>query len=470
MPFTHNNDFIKKIFGLWFIALIGVWIFAAYFNVFEAPRNILEGITALNWIILSVILYVTLPKGMWSTCFIFFSVLGVFHIGLVLANSVNGITDEDTLYQISWWFYNVETENAIHVVNLAMIGFALSAILFSSKAHASVATNQSELVYRKRLFHIGGILLGFFVAIFFILTIATGAINSYGTYLLVMSANPLISFVFSYLYFFIGIAFVFVCVSYNKGFGYIYFGLFAVWALFAFKIGLRGEVMFPGAVAGCMLGRKGAPIKGYILLIGIVVFLIVTGIVKNARVSGDYSGNVAVNPLNAIAEMGSSLRAVQETIKWRKHDSFELLMGGSYWAPFERQFALFIPQLERIDIEDDGRLLNVVVQKRAGPIGFSAIAEAYINFGEKGVIIVFFLIGWVMARLDSSATTVRNDILIGVALLPIFVTIRNSFIHVPVQIILGLILASLLMYIGFRKEDQFADKKNNKRADICKST
>ena len=460
MQFTHNKLLIQKIFGLWVIALAGVWIFAAYFNVFEAPRDLLEGITALNWIILSVILYVTLPKGMWSICFIFFSVVGVFHIGLVLANSVNGITDEDTLYQISWWFYNVETENAIHVVNLAMIGFALGAILFSSTTNdMDISTVQSQVTYRRRLFHMGGVLLGVFVVIFFALTITTGAISSYGAYLAVMNSNPLIAMIFSYLYFFIGVAFVFVCVSYSKGFGYLYFGLFAIWALFAFKIGLRGEVMFPSAVAGCMLGRKGPPIKGYILAIGIIVFLIITGIVKNARVSGDYSGDVGINPLNAIAEMGSSLRAVQETIKWRKNDNFELLLGTSYWAPFERQFALFIPQLERINVEDDGRLLNIVVQKRAGPIGFSAIAEAYINFGEKGVIIVFFLIGWIMAKFDSSTSNIRNDILIGVALLPIFVTIRNSFIHVPVQIILGLILASLLMYIGYKKEERFTDKE-----------
>jgi hypothetical protein len=460
MQFTHDKTLIQKFLGVWIIALVGGWVFAAYFNVFEAPRHILEIITALNWIILSVILCVTLPKGMWSICFIFFSVVGVFHIGLVLANSVNGITDKDTIYQISWWFYNVETENAIHVVNLAIISFALSAILFSTKTDDVLNIDSSQIAYRKRLFHIGGILLGCFITLFFTLTIATGAISSYGAYLEVMATNPLISMIFSYLYFFIGVAFVFVCVSYGKGFGYIYFALFAVWALFAFKIGLRGEVMFPTAVAGCMLGRKGAPISGYILVIGIVVFLIVTGIVKNARVSGDYSADVGVNPLNAIAEMGSSLRAVQETIKWRKNDNFQLLMGGSYWAPFERQFALFIPQLERIKIEDDGRLLNIVVQKKAGPIGFSAIAEAYINFGEKGVIIVFFLIGWIMAKLDSSATTVRNDILIGVALLPVFVTIRNSFIHVPVQIILGILLASLLMYLGFKKEDQFADKNS----------
>ena len=460
MQFTHNKTLIQKVFGIWIITLVGGGIFATYFNIFEMPRNVLEGITTLNWLILSVILYVTLPKSMWSICFIFFSIVGVFHIGLIFANSVNGITDEDTLYQISRWFYNLETDNAIHVVNLAMVGFALGAILFSSYPDdKSISLDQSQIIYRKRLFHIGGVLLGIFVSIFFALTIATGAISSYGAYLAIVSSDPIIAGVFSYLYFFIGIAFVFVCVSYSKGFGYLYFALFAVWAFFAFKIGLRGEVMFPSAVAGCLLGRKGAPIKGYILAVGVVAFLILTGIVKNSRVSGDYSGEVAINPFNAIAEMGSSLRAVQETVKWRKNDHFELLLGASYWAPFERQFALFIPQLERINVEDDGRLLNIVVQKRAGPIGFSAIAEAYINFGEKGVLMIFFLMGWVMAKLDSSTSNIRNDILIGVALLPIFVTIRNSFIHVPVQIILGLILASLLMYLAYKKEQRFADSK-----------
>jgi hypothetical protein len=170
-------------------------------------------------------------------------------------------------------------------------------------------------------------------------------------------------------------------------------------------------------------------------------------------VSGDYSGELTINPLNAVAEMGSSLRAVQETVKWRKHENVELLLGGSYWAPFERQFALFIPQLERIDVQEDSRLLNIVVQKKAGPIGFSAIAEAYINFGEKGVIIVFFALAVLMAKMDSSASTIRNNIYIGVGLLPIFVTVRNSFIHVPVQLILGMLIASFVMYVAFKKDN-----------------
>jgi hypothetical protein len=365
VSFIQHKDLVQKIVGVWIITLVSIWVLAAYLNVFEAPRPLLEIITALNWLVLSAILYVTLPKGMWSICFIFLSVVGVFHIGLVLANSLNAITDDDILYQISRWFYRVETDNAIHVVNLAMLGFALGAIVFS-KYPAQVADKlTTDLMYRRRLFHIGGALLCLLIVIFFAITVLTGAISSYGIYLEVMSSNPLFALIFSYLYFFLGIAFVFVCVSYYPGLSYWYFFAFALWALFAFKIGLRGEVMFPSAVAACMLGRKGKPISGWLLAIILVAFLIVTGIVKNARVSGDYSGDMGINPLNAVAEMGSSLRAVQETIKWRKHDNFELLYGGSYWAPFERQFALFIPQLERIAVEDDGRLLNIVVQKKA---------------------------------------------------------------------------------------------------------
>ena len=91
-------------------------------------------------------------------------------------------------------------------------------------------------------------------------------------------------------------------------------------------------------------------------------------------------------------------------------------------------------------------------KKKAGPIGFSAIAEAYINFGEKGVILVFLGVAMLMAKLDSSASTIRNDIYIGIGLLPMFVTVRNSFIHVPVQMILGMFIATLVMYLAYKKD------------------
>lgn len=86
------------------------------------------------------------------------------------------------------------------------------------------------------------------------------------------------------------------------------------------------------------------------------------------------------------------------------------------------------------------------MQEKAGPIGFSPVAEAYLNFGEKGVLMVMFLFGALMAYFDSQPSKVRYDILVGVSLVPVFIMIRNSFTHVPVQVILGLVIAYLVMF------------------------
>ena len=155
--------------------------------------------------------------------------------------------------------------------------------------------------------------------------------------------------------------------------------------------------------------------------------------------------------MNAVAEMGSSLRAVQEVVSWRVNGD-ELMLGASYWAPFERQLALVLPQMERIPSADDERLLNVTVIKRAGPIGFSPVAEAYINFGESGVFAVFLLLGSLLAYLDNQTSKTRYDILLGVSLVPVFIMIRNSFAHVPVQIIIGQFVALTFMFLAKKKK------------------
>lgn len=444
-----NKPLFLKVLGVWVIAINCTIVFSVYFNVFEAPRGQLEVFTTINLLIIASIMAFTLPKGIWSICFIFFMSFSIFHGGLILANSVDAITDKDIIYQISFWYDNVETDNAIHLVNLGMIGFSVGAILFSRVAPV-VEEKEISDVFKKRIFNLGGFLLTFMVLVFFGAGFGTGAISSYGAYLSTLQSIPLLGVLFAYIYLFIGLGLVFVSVAYRPGFGYLYFIVFAVWAAFAFKLGLRGEVMFPGTVAACMIGRRGAPVNGFTLLIVMTVFLVLTGIVKNARISGDYSGVDSVNPLNAVAEMGSSLRAVQEVIKWRKQGD-ELLYGGSYWAPIERQLAHFVPGLNRKNAFEDPRLLNVVVQERAGPIGFSPVAEAYVNFGERGVLFVLFAFGALMAYFDNQASRLRYDVMVGTSLVPIFIMIRNSFTHVPVQVLVGLALAAIVMYVAKTK-------------------
>lgn len=447
-----NKPLFYKVAGVWLISMTGLIAFAAYFNIFEAPRSQLEVLTTVNYLVLMVFMALALPKGIWSICFIFYAAFGLFHGGLILANAFDAITDADIQYQISFWFFSAETENAIHLVNLGMAAFCLTAIIFSKSSILMIEPEKAPDKFNKRMFHMGGLVLTLMVGIFFLVSIAFGVIQSYGAYLNLLSNTPIFGTVYAYIYLLIGLGLVVVSVSYRPGFGVVYFGIFGVWALVAFKLGLRGEVMFPGTVAACMLGRRMVPIKTFTLMILVIVFLVATGIVKNARISGDYSAVDSINPLNAVAEMGSSLRAVQEVIKWRKQGD-DLLLGGSYWAPIERQLALLIPGLDRRNVNDDPRLLNVVVQKRAGPIGFSPVAEAYLNFGEKGVVFIFGILGIIMALLDNTRSRVRFDHFLGVTLVPVFIMIRNSFTHVPVQIILGIVLVWAMMYVASNRID-----------------
>ncbi|WP_246840499.1 O-antigen polysaccharide polymerase Wzy [Lacimicrobium sp. SS2-24] len=448
MQFTQTNPLMGKTLAIWFLLMAITLYLGVSAKALELSRLQLEWVASASWLILLLILANTLPRGIWSISFIFFASLGVFHVGLILTSSLGAITDEDILYHIAYWFYRDETTLAIEMVNLALLSFALGALL-TSKAYLPTYKARGGS-FNQRVYHFGGVLLITSMLGFFALSTFTGVLSSYGAYLNLLSQVPLLGVVYAYLYFFIGLGLVMVSATYRRGFTLFYFALFGLWALVAFRLGLRGEVMFPLMVSGAMFGRRNLTLGLPLILLLLVLFLTVTTIVKNARVSGDYTDIPTVNPLNGVAEMGASLRPVQEVIKWRAQGD-SMLYGGSYWAPFERQIALLVPGMQRVPAASDPRMLNVVVADRAGPIGFSPVAEAYANFGKGGVVLIMMLLGAVMGKLDNVPPSTRKDIVIGAALLPVFIMIRNSFTHVPVQVILGITISLLVIFLASTK-------------------
>ncbi|ALS98653.1 O-antigen polysaccharide polymerase Wzy [Lacimicrobium alkaliphilum] len=451
MQFTLNNQLLGKTLAIWLLLMALTLYLAVSSRAVEVDRDQLEWLASASWITLLLVLANTLPRGIWSISFIFFASLGIFHAGLIFTNSLGAITDEDILYHIGFWFYRDETTLAIELVNLAILGFALGTLLTSKASLPDYKTRGGS--FNQRVYHFGGLLLIASMLGFFALASFTGVLGSYGAYLDLLSKVPLLGVIYAYLYFFIGLGLVMVSATYRKGFTPLYFVLFGVWALIAFRLGLRGEVMFPLMVSGAMFGRRNLTLSVPVIMLLLVVFLTVTTIVKNARISGDYTDIPTFNPLNAVAEMGASLRPVQEVIKWQAEGD-TLLYGGSYWAPFERQIALIVPGMARVPATSDPRLLNVVVAERAGPIGFSPVAEAYANFGKGGVVFIMLLLGALMGKLDNIPPSTRKDIVIGAALLPVFIMIRNSFTHVPVQVILGVVISLAVIFLASGKGDR----------------
>jgi hypothetical protein len=145
--------------------------------------------------------------------------------------------------------------------------------------------------------------------------------------------------------------------------------------------------------------------------------------------------------------MGSSIRPVVEVVSWVKSGE-EHIYGQSYWAPIDRLMVYFVPNWTRPPVQDDDRLLNVLIQQRAGPIGFSPIAEAYWNFGKYGVAFIMFLTGVLLAWIDAWSPTQTNRLIAGFILFPLLIQVRNAFVFVPVNIIIGLLifLAMRLFY------------------------
>ena len=47
--------------------------------------------------------------------------------------------------------------------------------------------------------------------------------------------------------------------------------------------------------------------------------------------------------------------------------------------------------------------MSVVIAERAGPIGFSIVAEAYHNFASEGVVVVLLVVGFLFGRIDLSS-------------------------------------------------------------------
>ena len=216
---------------------------------------------------------------------------------------------------------------------------------------------------------------------------------------------------------------------------------FAGFALVALPIGLRTDVMFPIVaviVASARCGRTFSPLKAGAIALALLLLIPVVREIRTVGL-GAMPGAIAAPRLDALVEMGGSLRPVEQVVRWHAEgEPYEL--GASYWAPFERAAARLLPGLSVTAAENDLRLMNVLVLDRIGAIGFSPVAEAYRDFGALGVVFVLGLIGMGLAAID--AIRDRRTAVLAIATLypPLLINVRNSFVAVPVQCVAGVLL------------------------------
>jgi oligosaccharide repeat unit polymerase len=230
-------------------------------------------------------------------------------------------------------------------------------------------------------------------------------------------------------------------------------GISAVLSLFVLFLGYRSSVLFPGLI-GLILWRKSGGRIPVLLLVGALIFvLLVIPAIKHLRQMGAYN-QIDTQDLassfvqsegvgDVFIELGAIAGVVSNVLMWVPAES-EYRWGHSYARAFWESvpnLGLSISQSTRsmvgqeIDAEDLRPSewyiykYNRWMFKTGGGGGFSAVAEAYYNFGYAGVVIIFLLFGYWLVRIDVSRFELSPSLMVFccIGLWPLLTIVRNEF-------------------------------------------
>ena len=235
----------------------------------------------------------------------------------------------------------------------------------------------------------------------------------------------------------------------------------AVWSGTIFLLGFRGFALIPVITILAVLHKRGLNPPRWAVAAGGAVLLAAipaVTVMRDARL-GERSAVEALGsarPLAAVNEMGASLRPLVHTVHYMQTEP--LRAGSTYW----RGLLAVLPNLS-LDWQGGGYVpLDELppshwVTKQAAPwiyrhfggLGFSAVAEPYMNFGTPGVVVFFFLLPVALIgadRFDASRPT--RLALWAVLLGPLLWTTRNSFGTFFRPALLGLLVVVAARFVS----------------------
>ena len=210
--------------------------------------------------------------------------------------------------------------------------------------------------------------------------------------------------------------------------------------------GNRGEVLYPGIAALGILARRGLHPSRRLWLGGLLALFVVIPVISATRTAEP--GAAATqdwSPDAMFTELGFTLRPFVATVEWRADDE-PLALGRTYVIPLVRGVLRVVPVIERPTVEDTPWDVAVRLEGQ----GYSVVAEAFLNFGVFGVLLVMGLVGWLLGLADRTRTDLglaRSGGLLAIGMN----NIRNGFVFVPGQVVLILALAALGAWLGRRQ-------------------
>jgi hypothetical protein len=390
----------------------------------------------VSWVVCLALLAWGHPQHCFRPSAAYLLVFGLFHGGLLLGIAVEGadaFAVEDT-----WWIYDVHTPQAVSLVIAGMASFTLLAGLADRGVSA---VRPPDTVGSGALGLTGLAVQAAGLGIFGAVVLASGGAGLLsGGYTAFVEANQSdTTLAFGTL--FVGLGAVLAVAAGGRSRVGAWIG-FAAYAVVAFPIGERGEVLFL-LLAMLAIETRRRRLRPLWTVVGVVGTLFVSGLVRQTRLHGfaALSGSSwPAMPFDAVAEMGHSLRPSVVVVGWSA--AGEPFRDGATLVVVPVRFVESLVGWHGGPPAYDDRLFNVEIATRVGQIGGSPVAESFYNFGAVGVLLFMACCGAVLGWLEGRVRTPWADAALGVVLLPLLMQVRNSFAPVPVQLALG------LMFVG----------------------
>ncbi len=442
------------VFGLLFFVFISV-AQCEYLVVMETwSFSKLFSISIVIMLISVIYLMKSSKKTFWSIYSVYGIIFCLFHYGLILVIGLGFNLSSSFNSYLATWFYSYESKYAIILVNIGFTGLVagVSLVNLFRKKPEKVWDNSDESIpdLNNVLWKTGFFLISFSTFLWFLTVFRLGGFKlllrtSYPVFLAVTKGSHL-----NWLYFCMawGLIILAVCPpSRARRAGFL---IFSIFALVGLPLGLRGEVLFPVFSALAVVSMKKIPLsprKTFVLGICLLSAISLFKQIRHVGLGEFEPSSGQISPIGGLAELGGSIRPVVEAVSWAQAGE-PFIHGSSYWAPFDRAMIYLIPGWSRPPADEDVRLMNVLIQQRVGPIGFSPIAEAYRNFGKTGVLLIMLFTGILLAWMDLWPSTQIRQLAAGFILFPLLIQVRNGFVFVPSTIVMGFVLLFFMVQIS----------------------
>jgi hypothetical protein len=212
------------------------------------------------------------------------------------------------------------------------------------------------------------------------------------------------------------------------------------WVASIFFLGFRGFALIPGLVVLAVAAERGYRLPGWAAAALAAAMLAAIPMARAMREEAVRDRSLArswsqIQLLDGVVEMGGSLRPLVHTLTYVDRANWR--WGSTYWQSAQSLFpnlslrwegGRYIPFEELPPNHWLTAQAEPAMYRRYGGLGFSAVAEPYMNFGVAGVVGYFLALGALLARAGEFASARPAPLALGAMLLgPLLWTTRNSF-------------------------------------------